>query len=80
MELPFCGPRISHDAFPLDGKTYFLFLFGENLIFRKKLGVATYFCFIFEGKNKIRKKNPNCELIHTQSVYQLIHVQLVLLD
>ena len=42
----------------LNGETRLLFLFGENLIFRKRLGVATYFCFIFEGKNKIRKKNP----------------------
>ena len=35
-------------------------LFGENLIFRKRLWVATYFCFIFKGKNKIRKKNLKC--------------------
>ena len=26
------------------------------LIFRKRLGVVTYFCFIFKGKNKIPKK------------------------
>ena len=31
------------------------YLFDENLIFRKRLGVATYFCFIFKGE-KIRKK------------------------
>ena len=35
-------------------------LFGENLIFRKRLGVATYFCFIFKEKNKINK-NPKCD-------------------
>ena len=44
--------------FLLNDETRLLFLFGENLIFRKRLGVTTYFCFIFEGKNKIRKKNP----------------------
>ena len=35
------------------------YLFGENLIFfffLKRLGVATYFYFIFKGKNKIRNK------------------------
>ena len=42
-------------------KLVFFILFGENLIFRKKLGVATYFYFIFKGKNKIRKKNPKCD-------------------
>ena len=47
--------------FPLDGKTRFFHLFGENLIFRNRLGVATYSCFIVEGKNKIRKKNPKCD-------------------
>ena len=48
-------------AFPLDGETCFIW-FGENLIFRKRLGVTTYFYFIFEGKNKIRNKNPKCDL------------------
>ena len=39
-------------------KLAFFYLFGENYDFYKRLGVATYFCFIFKGKNKIRKKNP----------------------
>ena len=35
-------------AFPLDDVTrFFYYLFSEKLIFRKRLGVATYFCFIF---------------------------------
>ena len=39
-----------------NGKTPFLFIY-EKLIFRKRLGVATYFCFIFfYRENKIRKK------------------------
>ena len=37
-------------------KLIFFYLFGENFIFRKRLGVATYFCFIFLRENKIRKK------------------------
>ena len=32
------------------------YLFGENFIFRKRLRVATYFCFIFKRVKKIRKK------------------------
>ena len=28
---------------------------------KKRFGVATYFCFILKGKNKIRKKNPKCD-------------------
>ena len=32
------------------------YLFCENMTYRKKLGVATYFCFIFKGKNKMPKK------------------------
>ena len=31
----------------------------ENHFKKKRFGVATYFCFILKGKNKIRKKNPN---------------------
>ena len=30
----------------------------ENHLKKKRFGVATYFCFILKGKNKIRKKNP----------------------
>ena len=38
-------PAFRLDAFPLDGETRFFHLFGENLIFRKRLGVATYLIF-----------------------------------
>ena len=55
-----CVDPVFSCAFPLDGVTRFFYLFSEELIFRKKLGVTTYFYFIFEGKNKIRKKNPKC--------------------
>ena len=56
--MRYCGPCILHDVFPFDGVTNFFYLFDENLIFRKRLVIATYFCFIFKIKNKIRKKNP----------------------
>ena len=32
------------------------YLFCENMTYRKKLGVATYFCFIFKGKKQNKKK------------------------
>ena len=38
------------------GETRFLLCVGKPL--KKRFGVATYFCFILKGKNKIRKKNP----------------------
>ena len=54
MDLAF-----SLDAFPLDDETSFFHLFSKKLIFRKRLGVATYFCFIFFFKGKQNKKeNP----------------------
>ena len=41
--------------FPLDGELDFNL--KNNFYWLKKwLGVATYFCFIFKGVNKIRKK------------------------
>ena len=42
-------------ASPLDGRDSLLVI-GKP--FKKRFGVATYFCFILKGKNKIRKKNP----------------------
>ena len=54
-----CGPAFSR-TFSLDGVTRFFYFFSENLIFRKRLGVATYLIF-FKGKNKIRNKNPKCD-------------------
>ena len=41
--------------FPLDGELDFD-LKNDFYWLRKWLGVATYFCFIFKGVNKIRKK------------------------
>ena len=40
---------------------FVFYLFDENLIFLEILGVATYFCFIFKGKNKKKKENPKCD-------------------
>ena len=51
-------PAFRLDAFPLDGETRFFHLFGENLIFRKRLGVATYFCFIFLKGKQNKKEKP----------------------
>ena len=57
-QIYFCGPRISHDAFPLNGETHFFYLFGEILIFRKRLRVATYFLFILKAKKQNKKEKP----------------------
>ena len=59
-----CGPRIfGYYAFPTKkGETRFFFnLKQKKTIFRKRFGVATYFCFYFKRENKIRKKNPKCD-------------------
>ena len=61
MESPFCGPRISLNAFPLDGKTHFFFnLFDENLIFRKDWESPLIFVYFFKGKQH-KKENPKCD-------------------
>ena len=66
----FCGPRILHYAFLLKGETHFFILFDEKLIFKKRLGVATYFCFIFKGKPN-KKENPKCNsLFGKKKVYK----------
>ena len=44
------------------GETRFLFICG-NLIFRKKVGVPTYFIFIFEGKIKQERKTLKCDSV-----------------
>ena len=50
-------PAFSLDVFPLDGKTCFFHLFGENLLFRKTLGFAIYFCLFFlKGKQNKQEK------------------------
>ena len=56
--VPWCSPeasrlgtRIFHVRPYSIGETRFLFI-CEKLIFEKKVGVATYFIFIFEGKIK----------------------------
>ena len=49
-------PAFWLDAFPLDDTTRFFTYLTKNMIVIKRLGVATYFCFIFKGVNKIRKK------------------------
>ena len=72
MERPFCGPRISTHAFSTRWRLLWIphfwsmrshsmvqlvFLFIEILIFRKRLGVATYFNFFLKGKQN-KKENP----------------------
>ena len=57
------GPRIQHDAFPLNGKTHFLFiyLFGENMIFfLKDLELPLIFVLFLKGKQN-KKENPKCD-------------------
>ena len=58
IKIYLCGCCFS-SAFPLDNETHFLFIWWKFDFFEKRLGVATYFYFIFEGKNKIRKKKKN---------------------
>ena len=54
----YCGPCISHDAFPLDGKTHFLFYF-----------VKIWFFFFKEKQNK--KENSKCDsLFGKDSMWQ----------
>ena len=55
-------PRLSPRASPIDGRdsAFFVVLLLENHL-KKRFGVATYFCFILKGKNKIRKKTPKCD-------------------
>ena len=57
-EPPFCGPRISLDAFPLNGETRFFIYLWKIIIFRKILGVTTYFCFIFLREKQNKKWKP----------------------
>ena len=53
-EMISCGPYILLHAFPLDGAIRFLFI--EKYDFYKRLGVATYFYFIFKGKKQNKKE------------------------
>ena len=52
-------PAFLLDAFPLDGGTFFLFIY-EKLIFKKKLGVTTYFVLFLNGKQN-KKENLKCD-------------------
>ena len=44
---PNCGPRISHDAFPLDSETRFLFIGEKYDFFRKNLESPLIFVLFF---------------------------------
>ena len=52
-------PRFSLVRLHSMGETRFFVVLLENHLKKKRFGVATYFCFILKGKNKIRKKNLN---------------------
>ena len=53
--------RVFQHASPLEWARL-AFCFGVvGKPFKKRFRVATYFCFILKGKNKIRKKNPKCD-------------------
>ena len=53
-----CGPAFFGVRPHSMGETRFFVVLLENHFKKKRFGVATYFCFILKGKNKIRKKNP----------------------
>ena len=56
-----CGPALFRHVRPHSmSETRFFVVLLENHL-KKRFGVATYFCFILKGKNKIRKKNPKCD-------------------
>ena len=63
-----CGPCILLDTFPLNGAIHFL-LIEKNMIFRKDLGVATYF-FFFLREKKIRKKTLSVAPYLEKIVYE----------
>ena len=70
IQSPIVDPRFLY-VFPLDGVTRFFYLFGENLIFRKRLGVTTYFCFIFFKRKQNKKENLKCDsLIGKDSLWK----------
>ena len=52
------------DAFPLDDKTRFFYLFGEKLIFffRKDLESPFIFVLFLKGKQN-KKENPKCDFL-----------------
>ena len=62
----FLDPVFSHNAFLLDGKIHFLFiyLFGEkkNMIFRKDLESPLIFVSFLKGKQN-KKENPKCDFL-----------------
>ena len=58
VELPFYGPRILLNAFPLNGKTRFFFFIWRKFDFLKRLGVATYFLFYFSREKQNKKEKP----------------------
>ena len=57
-----CGPAFFDHVRPhsMWARLRFFVMLLENHL-KKRFGVATYFCFILKGKNKIRKKNPKCD-------------------
>ena len=59
MELPFCGPHILHDVFPLDGELAF-YLWKKKLFFRKDLELPLIFVLFLKGKQN-KKENLKCD-------------------
>ena len=55
--LAICGPAF-FTCVPTRWARLVFCCYCWKTILKKRLGVATYFCFILKGKNKIRKKNP----------------------
>ena len=75
MESPFCVPRISAHALPLDGELDFYF---ENDFIFKKNDLESPFIFVLFLKGKQNKKeNPKCDSLFWKrwSVENRIEVQ-----
>ena len=55
--------------FLLDGVNL-VFFFGEKYYFKKKFEFATYFCFIFKGKQN-KKENSKCNSKYFLNGYRM---------
>ena len=66
----FVNPVFSYDAFPLDGAPRLFIYLVKIYDFQKKLGVITYFCFMFLREKKIRKKTLSVTSYLEKTVYK----------
>ena len=56
--------------FLLDGVNLVFFFLVKNIILKKKFEFATYFCFIFKGKQN-KKENSKCNSKYFLNGYRM---------